>query len=180
MVSSALLYTIFIVLTCIDSLIEVLVSNRNAAWSFSQGGIERGKGHYPFMVVLHTGFLIAAVAEVWMLDRSFSIITGSMWFAIALLCQGLRWWCINTLGQRWNTRVILVPNLPRITDGPYKYLSHPNYVIVALEGLALPLTHNAYLTAAAFTILNAGLMWVRIRCEEAALQELCTPQTTEG
>ena len=172
--STLLLYTIFIALTGIERLIEVRVSNRNAAWSFEQGGIERGKGHYPFMVVLHTGFLIGAVAEVWLMDRSFSFIPGTIWFAIAVACQGLRWWCINSLGQRWNTRVILVPNLPRIKTGPYKYLSHPNYVIVALEGLALPLIHNAYWTAGIFCILNAGLMWVRIRCEEAALQELCS------
>ena len=179
MVTSVALYTAFILLTGIERLIEVRVSNRNAAWSFAQGGIERGKGHYPFMVVLHTGFLIGAVAEVWFMDRVFSPIAGSVFFVIAVACQGLRWWCINTLGQRWNTRVILVPNLPRITGGPYQYLSHPNYVIVALEGLALPLTHNAYWTAAIFTVLNAGLMWVRIRCEEAALQELCAPNTGE-
>ena len=180
MVSSIWLYTAFIALTGIERLVEVRVSNRNAAWSFSQGGVERGKGHYPFMVVLHTGFLIGAVAETWLLEPQFSTPWGWIWLTIALLCQGLRWWCINTLGQRWNTRVILVPNLPRIQGGPYRFLSHPNYVIVALEGLALPLIHNAYWTAGIFTLLNAGLMWVRIRCEEAALQELCAVNPTEA
>jgi methyltransferase len=179
--STVLLYIIFIVLTGIERLVEVSVSNRNAAWSFEQGGIERGKGHYPFMVVLHTGFLIGAVAEVVLMERTFDVMFGSIWLFVAVACQALRWWCINSLGKRWNTRVILVPNLPRVRTGPYKYLSHPNYVIVALEGLALPLIHNAYWTAAVFMILNAGLMWVRIRCEEAALQELCSePLTTES
>lgn len=167
------LYTGFVVATAIERLIEVRVSNRNAKWSFAQGGIERGQGHYPFMVVLHTALLIGCVAEVWYLHRTFDMIWGWLWLFIAIACQGLRWWCITTLGQRWNTRVILVPNLPRITTGPYQYFSHPNYLIVALEGLALPLLHNAYWTAGIFTILNAGLMVLRIGCEEAALQELC-------
>ena len=170
---SANFYVIFIVLTAIERLIEVKVSNRNAKWSFTQGGIERGKGHYPFMVLLHSSLLVGCVIEVFLLNRSFDMLWGWVWLVVAIACQGLRWWCINTLGQRWNTRVILIPNLPRITKGPYQYFSHPNYMIVALEGLALPLLHNAYWTAGIFTLLNAGLMWVRIRCEESALQELC-------
>ena len=121
MVSSAVLFTIFIALTGIERLVEVSVSNRNAAWSFEQGGIERGKEHYPFMVVLHTGFLIAAVAEVWLMNRSFATISGTIWFVIAVARQGLRWWCINTLGQRWNTRVILVPNLPKSAQQQLHY-----------------------------------------------------------
>ena len=126
--------------------------------AFFQGGIERGKGHYPSAGGVAHG--IFNCCRCRSLDAGSPIFNhhGKHVVCDRTSLSGLRWWCINTLGQRWNTRVILVPNLPRITDGPYKYLSHPNYVIVALEGLALPLTHNAYLTAAAFTILNAGLM----------------------
>ena len=118
MVSSAILYTIFIALTGIERLIEVRVSNRNAAWSFEQGGIERGKGHYPFMVVLHTGFLFGAVAEVWLLNPEFSSVFGWVWFAIALLCQGLRWWCINTLGNRWKPVLFWYPTCPESNLDP--------------------------------------------------------------
>jgi methyltransferase len=96
---------------------------------------------------------------------------------LVLAAQGLRWWCISTLGRQWNTQVIVVPDLPMVTHGPYRFLHHPNYVAVAVEGAALPLVHTAWLTAAAFTALNATLMVVRIRCEEAALATHALPPT---
>lgn len=169
------LFTALIALTALERLFEVRLSKRNAEWSFAQGGIEIGAEHYPFMVVLHTGFLFAMVGEVYGMDRSFSLVWGSLWFGVALACQGLRWWCITTLGHRWNTRVILVPNLPRITNGPYRYFSHPNYMVVVMEGIALPMVHNAWWTALGFTLLNALLLYTRIRCEENALREHCSP-----
>lgn len=171
MVSSGL-YILLIVLTSIERLFEVKVSNRNAKWSFEQGGVEKGKGHYPFMVVLHTAFLIGCVTEVLLLKPSFNPMLGYPMLMLAFLCQGLRWWCITSLGNRWNTRVILVPGLDRITGGPYRFFKHPNYVAVVLEGFALPLIFSAYWTAGIFTILNACLLYVRIKCEEQALQEL--------
>jgi methyltransferase len=90
---------------------------------------------------------------------------------LALLAgsQALRWWCIRTLGPQWNTRVIVVPGLPLVSGGPYRWLRHPNYVAVVTEGLALPLVHTAWLTALVFTVLNAGLLTRRIRCENQAL-----------
>ena len=161
-----------IALTSVERLVELRVSLRNAAWSLAQGGTEHGRGHYPFMVVLHTGFLLAWVAEVVLLERVFSPWLGIPMLAVAVGCQLLRWWCISTLGRRWNTRVIIVPGLTRVTGGPYRFFDHPNYVAVALEGLALPLVHGAWLTAIAFSVANAGLMWVRIRCENQALATL--------
>lgn len=170
--TSAWLYAGFIALTALERLVEVRVSLRNAAWSFARGGVESGRGHYPFMVVLHTGFLFACVAEVVLLDAPFTPALGGPMLALALACQGLRWWVITTLGPQWNTRVIIVPGLPRVTGGPFRWLDHPNYVAVALEGLALPLLHGAWRTAILFTVLNAGLMWVRLRCENQALARL--------
>lgn len=166
------LYVAVIAATGIERLVELVVATRNAAWSFERGGQEFGQGHFPFMVVLHTGFLFGCVAEVLLLDRPFIPALFGTMFVVALLCQGLRWWCITTLGPRWNTRVIIVPGLAPVTDGPYRYFAHPNYVAVALEGLALPLMHGAWWTAAIFTVLNAGLMVVRIRTEDAALATL--------
>jgi len=81
----------------------------------------------------------------------------------------LRWWCITTLGPRWNTRVVVVPGLPLVRTGPYRWFKHPNYVAVVVEGFALPLVHSAWLTALAFTVLNAMLLRVRIRTENEAL-----------
>ena len=169
-------YTVFMALTALERLVEVRISNRNAQWSFDQGGIEKGKGHYPFMVILHTGFLIGCVAEVWLLNPSFNPWLGYPMLLLAILCQGLRWWCISSLGQRWNTRVILVPGLPRLTNGPYRFFRHPNYVAVVLEGFALPLMYSAVWSAGIFTILNAWLLYVRIKCEEQALQEFLESQ----
>lgn len=163
------LYAGFMALTGLERVAEMIISKRNAAWSFEQGGVEHGRGHFPFMVVLHTGFLFGCVAEAWLLARPFVPILGFAMLALALLSQGIRWWVITTLGQRWNTRVIVVPGLAPITGGPYRWLRHPNYVAVVIEGVALPLMHSAWITAIAFTVLNAGLLWVRIRCENRAL-----------
>lgn len=170
--SSAVLYTAFIALTAVERGLEVRLSKRHAAWSFARGGREVGAEHYPFMVVLHTGFLIACVAEVWLLHRAFVPMLGWPLLAVALAAQGLRWWVIRTLGPRWNTRVIIVPSLPRIEGGPFRYLRHPNYLAVVTEGLALPLMHGAWITALTFTALNALLLRVRIRVEDQALAQL--------
>jgi methyltransferase len=132
------------------------------------------------MVALHTGLLIACPAEVWLADRPF--VPALAWPMLAVLAgaQALRWWCIHTLGPRWNTRVIVVPGLPLVTGGPYRWrwLRHPNYVAVVAEGLALPLVHTAWITATVFTVLNAVLLTVRIRCENRALAAATTPTTT--
>lgn len=168
-------YAALIAVTAIERLLEVRVSNRNGTESLKRGGKEYGRSHYPFMVVLHTSFLVGCVAEVWLLGREFSPALGAIWLAVAILCQGLRWWVIQTLGFQWNTRVIVVPGLPRVTGGPFRYLSHPNYLAVVLEGIALPMIHNAYITAIAFTTLNALLLFVRIRVENRALADLVEP-----
>ena len=169
-------YVGLIALTGLERLFELRQSLRNRRWSLARGGTEVGAGHYPVMVVLHTGLLVGCVAEVLLLHRSFDPRIGVPMLVVAALCQGLRWWCITTLGPRWNTRVIIVPGLPRITGGPYRFLRHPNYVAVVLEGLALPLIHGAWLTALLFTVANAALLTVRIRVEERALRSL--PQGT--
>lgn len=162
-------YAIFMGLTTLERVAEMIISKRNAAWSFARGGVEHGQGHFPFMVLLHTGFLFGCVAEAWLLDRPFIPALGWSMLALALVGQGIRWWVITTLGPRWNTRVIVVPGLEPIRGGPYRWLRHPNYVAVIIEGVALPLMHSAWITAAIFTVLNAGLLWVRIRCENRAL-----------
>jgi len=89
--------------------------------------------------------------------------------ALVVASQALRWWCVATLGPRWNTRVIVVPGLPLVRSGPYRLLRHPNYVAVVVEGAALPLVHAAWMTALAFTVANAAVLAVRLRVEDAAL-----------
>jgi methyltransferase len=165
-------YVILIGLVAAERVAELVVSQRNLATSRARGGSEFGAGHYPAMVVLHAALLAACLIEVLALHRPFIPALGWPMLAVVLAAQGLRWWCIATLGWQWNTRVVVVPGAPRVTGGPYRYLPHPNYVAVALEGVALPLVHTAWITALAFTVLNAALMAARIKVENAALASL--------
>jgi len=112
------------------------------------------------------------LVETWLTRPEFNPALGYGLLSLAVLCQGLRWWCIRTLGQRWNPRVIVVPGLAPIRTGPYRWLSHPNYVAVVLEGIALPGIHGAWWTAGVFTVLNTALLTIRIRTENAALATL--------
>jgi methyltransferase len=162
-------YVVLVLLVGLERVAELVVSLRNAKWSFAKGGVETGKGHYPFMVLLHTGLLAGCLVEAIVADRPFIPALGWTMLAVVLLAQGLRWWCITVLGPQWNTRVIVVPELSLVASGPYRWFRHPNYVAVVAEGVALPLVHDAWITAVVFTLLNVPLLTVRIRAEEAAL-----------
>lgn len=168
-------YLVFILLTGGERIVEMVVSTRNARWAFARGGAEYGQRHFPWMVTLHIGLLIGALAEVFLLNRPFIPALGWPMLVIALLCQVARWWIIRTLGHQWNTRVIVVPGLGRITRGPYRFgwLPHPNYLVVVIEGIALPLVYTAWITALVFTLLNAILLLrFRIPTEDRALRAL--------
>lgn len=165
-------YPLLVAAVAAERVVELVVARRNLAWSRAQGGIEFGFGHYPVMVLLHTGLLVGCVAEVMLLNRPFLPWLGWPMLAILVAAQALRWWCVTTLGHRWNTRVIVIPGAPRVKAGPYRLFSHPNYVAVVAEGIALPLVHTAWITAVAFTVLNALLLTARIRTENAALARL--------
>lgn len=162
-------YFLLIAAVAAERLAELIVSKRNARWAFAHGGKEFGRGHYPVMVIIHAGLLIGCVLEVWLLDRPFVPWLGWTMLAVVVAAQVLRWWCIATLGKRWNTLVIVLPEAPLVRSGPYRWLHHPNYVAVVAEGIALPLVHSAWLTAVVFTVVNAWLLTVRIRVENAAL-----------
>lgn len=167
--SSVGLYVCLVVAVGIERLVELVVSQRHLSWARSRGGVESGRGHYPAMVLLHVGLLVGCVVEVLWLDRPFVPALGWSMLAVVVASQALRWWCVATLGQQWNTRVVVVPGLALVSSGPYRWLRHPNYVAVVAEGVALPLVHSAWLTAIAFAVLNAVVLTVRIRCEDRAL-----------
>ena len=175
---SVMLFTALILLTGVERIIELITSARNARWAFARGGIETNRLQIPWMIALHVGVLLGALAEVWLLGRPFLPWLGWPMLVIALACQVGRFWVIHSLGPQWNTRVIVVPGLPLVTAGPYRwsrhpypvFLAHPNYVIVAIEGIALPLVHTAWITALAFTVLNAILLLgFRVPAEDRAL-----------
>jgi methyltransferase len=162
-------YVLLIVAVAAERLAELVVSKRNLAWARKHGGLEYGFRHYPFMVFLHTGLLVACLLEA--AHRPFVPALGWPMIAVVGLAQALRWWCIAVLGPRWNTRIIVVPGLPLVDRGPYRWIRHPNYVAVVLEGIALPLVHTAWITAVVFTVVNAALLRVRISAENAALAQ---------
>jgi methyltransferase len=165
-------YVLLIVAVAMERLAELVISSRNRTWSRAHGGLEFGVGHYPVMVVLHTGLLAGCLVETIALHRPFIAALGWPMLAIVLAAQGVRWWCIATLGRQWNTRVVVVPGAGRVGGGPYRFLSHPNYVAVVAEGVALPMVHTAWITAIAFSVLNAALLTTRIKVENAALASL--------
>ena len=165
-------YVLLIALVGLERLAELVVAQRNLAWSRARGGVEVGLSHYPVMVVLHTGLLVGCLVEVFALNRPFIPALGWPMLAIVIAAQGLRWWCITSLGKQWNTRVVVIPGAERVSGGPYRLMSHPNYVAVVADGIALPLVHGAWITALTFTVLNALLLRKRISIENSALARL--------
>jgi methyltransferase len=164
-------YTLLVLAVAAERIAELVVARRNASWTLARAGVEHGRGHYPVMVALHTGLLACCLLEPALADRPFAPALGWPMLALAVLAQALRWWCITTLGPYWNTRVIVVPGARLVAAGPYRFLRHPNYVAVAVEVATLPLVHSAWLTATVFTVANAVLLAVRVRCENTALTQ---------
>ena len=169
---SRVLFTGLVALVAAARLVELALARRNYRRLLARGGVEAGAGHYPWMVALHTVWLITCLAEVWLLDRPFLPWLGIPALAVFLAAFALRYWVISTLGERWTTRIVILPGVPPITGGPYRWLRHPNYLAVVLEILSLPLVHTAWLTALVFSLLDAILLRVRIRAEEEGLSRL--------
>ncbi|MBB4826122.1 methyltransferase [Sporosarcina luteola] len=153
----------------IQRLIELVVARRNERWMKNQGAIEAGTSHYRYMVAMHVCFFASLLAEVFYFDLSPPPI-WRVWLGIFLVAQVMRVWCLVSLGKYWNTKIIVLPGAHVVRRGPYKWIRHPNYVIVATELLVLPLLFNAYFTAILFTLLNIWMMAVRIPEEEEALK----------
>lgn len=165
-------YLLLLAGTSVERFVELGVSRRNARWAFARGGRESGRRHFGPMVALHTALIVACAVEPVLAGRPFVAALAVPAAVLALAAQGLRWWCIRTLGPRWNTRIVVVPGLPLVRRGPYRLLPHPNYLAVVLEGVVLPLIATAWITAVAFTVLNAVLLFgFRIPVEERALRE---------
>lgn len=161
-------YALLVVIT-FERLAELVVSRRHAAGLLGRGGVEYGQPHFPVMVALHTALLIGCWVEPIVLHRAVVPALEYPMIALVVAANALRWWCIATLGSRWTARVIVLPAVPVVKAGPYRWFAHPNYVAVVVEGAALPLAGSAWITACTFTALNAALLTVRLRCETRAL-----------
>jgi methyltransferase len=164
-----IVYYLLRAVIAVERVAELAVSQRHATASLRRGGVESGQRHFPVMVTLHTALLAGCLAEPLLLHRAFLPALAWPMIALVVAANALRWWCIVTLGPRWTARVIVMPGMPLVEAGPYRWFAHPNYVAVVVEGAALPLAGSAWITACTFTALNAVLLTVRLRCETRAL-----------
>lgn len=153
-------------LVTLQRIAELLLARRNSARLLAKGGVEMGSGHYPIVVSLHAAWLIGLWIMAW--DRP----VAPLWLSLFLLLQLLRIWVIATLGDRWTTRIIVLPGAPLVRRGPYRVLSHPNYAVVVAEIAVLPIAFGLPTYALIFSALNAAMLWVRIRAENRALARL--------
>lgn len=150
--------------TTFQRLGELWLSARNTRALKARGAYEAGREHYPVMVLLHAAWLIGLWWFGW--DRP----VQWPWLAVFAVCQVLRVWVIATLGDRWTTRIIVLPGAPLVASGPYRLIPHPNYAVVVAEIAVLPLAFGLWWYALLFSALNAAMLWVRIRAENAALK----------
>ena len=142
---------------------ELVLSHYNTRRLMTRGAVEVAPRHYPLVVAVHAGWLIS----LWVLghDRPINIVA----LIVYLMLQGLRFWVMRTLGPRWTTRIIVLPGESLVSAGPYRFLAHPNYAVVAGEIAVLPLALGLPLVAVIFTVLNSAVLAIRIRAENRAL-----------
>jgi methyltransferase len=160
-----------VALVAVQRLFELVLARRNERRARARGAVERGRDHYPFIVALHALWLVSTLVEGLLRGP----VLPAFWpipLALFLLVQPLRYWALFSLGERWNTKILIVPGAKPVRRGPYRYLSHPNYVVVVVEILAFPLIFGAWVTALVFTLLNAVVLSVRIREENRAIAKL--------
>ena len=147
----------------LERLAELWLARRNTQALLRRGAMEFGASHYPMIVLLHAAWL----AGLWAL--AFNLPVNLAWLVVFAVLQVGRLWVITALGPRWTTRIVVLPEATLVAAGPYKYLSHPNYAVVAAEIAALPLAFGLIGFALVFSVLNAGVLFIRIRVENAAL-----------
>jgi methyltransferase len=154
---------LFLAFLIVQRLSELVLARRNTARLMAEGAREVAPGHYPLIVALHTGWIACLVV----FGHDAALHPG--WLAVFAALQGLRVWILATLGRRWTTRII-VTDEPLVARGPYRYLSHPNYVLVVAEIAVAPLVLGLTWVAVVFSLLNAAVLTIRIRAEDAALR----------
>lgn len=159
------------VLIAAQRMLELHIADRNRRWSLRQGAVETGSRHYPLFFVLHGAWFLGWIAE-GLVNNQISAL-WYLWLGLFAAAQGLRYWCIASLGKQWNTRILVIPGARTVHTGPYRFIPHPNYLAVAIELFCVPLMFGALYTAILATVLNAGLLlFIRLPEEEKALHLL--------
>jgi methyltransferase len=158
------LIVVILALVTLQRIGELWLSVRNTRRLLARGGREHAPGHYPLIVALHVLWL----AALWWLAPSRGV--DGFWLGMFVLIEVARIWVLVSLGPRWTTRIIVLTDEPLVRRGPYRFLKHPNYMVVVAEIAVLPLVFGLWQVALVFTLLNAAILFVRIRAENEALR----------
>ncbi|MCE5285538.1 MAG: hypothetical protein LLG02_06800 [Pelosinus sp.] len=159
-----------IVIIC-QRMVELYIARKNRSWSLAAGAREFGARHYPLFFIVHIGWFISWITEscLWGAVSAYWYI----WLSLFIMAQGLRYWCMVSLGRHWNTRILVIPGEFAVCKGPYRFIAHPNYAAVAFEIFCVPLIFGAVITATIVTFLNAILiLGIRLPAERNALRLL--------
>lgn len=161
-----MVFTVFIIFILLLRLGELLLSRRNEHWLLQHGAVEYGKKHYPYIVLLHVLFFISLITEYILTSNGYYSIPLLILYFILLVYKA---WVIFSLGKFWNTKIYHIAGYPLVKKGPYRFMKHPNYIIVIGEIVLIPLIFHLYFTAVIFSLLNAVMLYVRIREENKIL-----------
>lgn len=164
--------TIILGLVTVQRLGELVWAQRNMRRLMAKGAREEAPGHYPLIVLLHAAWLLGLWWLAW--DAPVNL----FWLAVFVVLQLMRLWVLFTLGERWTTKIVVLPGADKITTGPFRFLNHPNYAVVIAEIAVLPLTFGLWLFAIIFSVLNAAVLFIRIRAENEALERASAESQT--
>lgn len=161
-----MVFTLFVGFLLLLRLGELLLARRNERWLLQHGAVEYGKKHYRYMILLHVFFFVSLITEYVLTSTGYYSIPLLILYFLLLAFKG---WVIFSLGKFWNTKIFRISGYPLVKKGPYKFLKHPNYIVVIAEIVLIPLIFHLYITAIVFSFLNALMLYVRIREEDKAL-----------
>ncbi len=163
---------VILALVTVQRLAELVWAQRNMRRLLAKGAREEAPGHYPLIVLLHAAWLVG----LWWLALDADV--NLFWLAVFIVLQLLRLWVLATLGERWTTKIVVLPGAERITSGPFRFLNHPNYAVVIGEIAVLPLTFGLWWFALIFSLLNTAVLFIRIRAESEALDRASAETAT--
>ncbi|MBM7654862.1 isoprenylcysteine carboxyl methyltransferase family protein [Neobacillus cucumis] len=164
-------FILLIIIIVSQRIFELYIAKRNEKWIKQQGAVEFGQKHYKFMVLLHLSFFISLITENFLFERGISVFWPVL-LSIFCVSQAIRIWAMTSLGKHWNTKILVLANERIVNKGPYRFLKHPNYLVVALEIFTVPMLFNCFYTAILFSLLNILMLMIRIPMEEKALKTL--------
>jgi methyltransferase len=162
-------YLILLAMLVVERIFELNLARRNARRAFDRGAVETGQAHYRVMVAFHALFIGSCAVEAIFFPHTLPSVVAWIALSAEVCAQALRYWAVSTLGDRWNTRIVVTPERAPVTTGPYRFMRHPNYLAVVIEIAAVPMIGGAIFTAVVFSLGNALILAVRIPAEERAM-----------